>query len=583
MDHLDSRADRVAMTDWGRVTAAHEYADNGWRVLPLYGIAEGRCQCGRPDCHSPGKHPLTPRGVNDATTDHDQISAWWMDYPDANVGVATGRASGLVVVDVDPRNGGMASLDSLTLPTTRAVQTGSGGFHFYLAAPQGGRGQVLAPGVDLKADGGYVVAPPSRHRDGQYVWIDPAATISPAPPSFCVPRELSGPIVVEPDSKDWVAAKLETDCPEGARNTTLTSLAGYFRTVVPESVARAVLWQWNMERCTPHLSVAEFDRTISGIYRRYPGAPERALEIWTARSLLQATFPPITWVVDGLLPEGLAFLAGRPKRGKSWLALQIAVDVVSSGTSLGLTAGGRVLYFALEDSPRRIQARLRQTRGPESDDLLVLNELPVLDQGGVARVTALMDEYQPVLVVIDTLARVMGRRRDPDSTADMTDLLAPLQALALERHAAILLIDHHRKPGDNPSDMIDDITGSSAKVAVADAILGLYRKSGEQDAVLKLTGRDVEEREISLRWDALRFHWCVTAKGELTAQERRAVEFIRQQGEADIPALAAALKIGIRAANYILADLASRGVVEFTKARGDRPGRPSHIYRVKGE
>src|SRR3954452_19024863 len=121
---------------------ASRYAQKGLRVLPVYGAKGGVCRCGGGDaCQSPGKHPRTKRGVHAATAGRDVVASWWADWPTANVGVATGSASGVVVIDVDPRNGGDESLARLetelgALPATVEAKPGGGGRHFYFRAPR---------------------------------------------------------------------------------------------------------------------------------------------------------------------------------------------------------------------------------------------------------------------------------------------------------------------------------------------------------------------------------------------------------------------------------------------------------------
>jgi len=137
------------------------------------------CSCGQSNCSSPGKHPRTANGLKDATTDHYQIADWWREWPTANVGIATGAISGIVVLDVDPRHGGNESLDRLQseggmLPITVTVCTGGGGFHFYFQHPGGTiRNRTnVRPGIDFRGDGGYVVAPPSNHASGDVYRFD---------------------------------------------------------------------------------------------------------------------------------------------------------------------------------------------------------------------------------------------------------------------------------------------------------------------------------------------------------------------------------------------------------------------------
>ena len=156
------------------LAAALDYAGFGWPVLPLHTpTTDGGCSCGKTGCSSPGKHPLTRNGLKDASTDEDAIRRWWEQWPRANVGVVTGSASGVIVLDVDGPEG-MQTLKALpSLPDTCRTSTGAGA-HYWFRHP--GSSTVptrtkLQPGLDLKADGGYVVAPPSVHRSGSgYCW-----------------------------------------------------------------------------------------------------------------------------------------------------------------------------------------------------------------------------------------------------------------------------------------------------------------------------------------------------------------------------------------------------------------------------
>jgi hypothetical protein len=140
---------------------------------------------GRPvhPCKPAGKDPLTRHGVHEATTDPAIIRRWWQRWPNANPGLATGQASGLLVLDVDAHHAGMATLARLCAHgdglATLEVETGSGGVHLYLALPAGidlgnsnrGIKTGFGPGVDVRGSGGYVVAPPSVHPSGgRYRW-----------------------------------------------------------------------------------------------------------------------------------------------------------------------------------------------------------------------------------------------------------------------------------------------------------------------------------------------------------------------------------------------------------------------------
>ncbi len=159
-------------------------AHRGWRVLPLHALtAEGVCTCHLgAACPHPGKHPRLKGWPGLATTDEAIILGWWQQWPRANVGIATGAGSGLVVLDVDPRHGGDESLALLesqhgTLPRTVRQLTGGGGEHIFLRHPGWPVGNqqgdsTIAPGLDVKGDRGQVVVAPSfAHADGRpYTW-----------------------------------------------------------------------------------------------------------------------------------------------------------------------------------------------------------------------------------------------------------------------------------------------------------------------------------------------------------------------------------------------------------------------------
>ena len=169
------------------------YARRGWRVHPVqWPTNAGACSCNDGlHCASIGKHPLLRGWQREATTNPQTIRAWWRKYPAANVGIATGIESRLLVVDVDPRNGGDVELEALLaqhgkLESTMRVETGGGGLHFYFEHPSGGLAlrSKIAPGLDVKHGGGTIVAPPSLHASGRrYTWADGASPrdVAPAP------------------------------------------------------------------------------------------------------------------------------------------------------------------------------------------------------------------------------------------------------------------------------------------------------------------------------------------------------------------------------------------------------------------
>ena len=157
--------------------AAINYSHKGFRIFPLHSVNDrGHCSCGQQDCDSPGKHPRNYNGLKGSTTDETQIVKWWKKFPDPNIGLRTGR--GLFVLDVDGDEG-EGSLYELQekhekLPDTWECLTGKGR-HIYLSCPSDKyiKSSTSQVGFDLdvRCEGGYVIAPPSRHYFGNtYEW-----------------------------------------------------------------------------------------------------------------------------------------------------------------------------------------------------------------------------------------------------------------------------------------------------------------------------------------------------------------------------------------------------------------------------
>jgi hypothetical protein len=167
---------------------------------------------------------------------------------------------------------------------------------------------------------------------------------------------------------------------------------------------------------------------------------------------------------------------------------------------------GKVLYLALEDSPRRLQRRLRQQNVPADAPITFVTDWPLLGEGGLEKLEEELRDDSLALVIIDTLSRWLGRA-DQNDLAEMTAQLGQMQRMAQDKGVTILFVDHHRKNGNAPDDPIDDILGSTGKAAVVDAAMGLYRERGKHEFTLRVTGRDLEEKELALIWDGQLCCW----------------------------------------------------------------------------
>ena len=248
------------------------------------------------------------------------------------------------------------------------------------------------------------------------------------------------------------------------------------------------------------VDLAQFDET--GKAETVLARPKTS---WTVTELYETNFPDPKWIVPNLIPVGLAFLAGRPKVGKSWLALQIAHAVSTGGVVLDQPVErGTVLYLAFEDSPRRLRNRLSKQAIPKDADIHFHTAWPNLADDGLNQLATVIPSYR--LVIIDTISRAIGSV-DQNDIGQMTTLLGRLQQLALSSDVSVIAIDHHRKPSGMSADPVDDILGSTAKSAVADVALGLTRQRGKSTATLHITGRDIEERELAISWDPTICAW----------------------------------------------------------------------------
>lgn len=243
----------------GTLAAALDYAARGIPVFPV----------------RQNKAPYTPRGFKDATCDEAAIREWWRKWPDAGIGIPTGVASGWLVLDIDPRHGGDAALCSLIeqygdMPETMEVETGGGGYHIIfeypeLAALGNSRGR-LPEGIDVRGEGGYVVAPPSVLASGKPYRLRNDATPAPVPDWLIRLLTEEKPSATPPDAETRSGANSRAGIGlviiEGSRNHSLFRIGTYMRgrgAELPE--IEAELLDINARRCSPPLPESEVLKT----------------------------------------------------------------------------------------------------------------------------------------------------------------------------------------------------------------------------------------------------------------------------------------------------------------------------------
>lgn len=257
---------------------------------------------------------------------------------------------------------------------------------------------------------------------------------------------------------------------------------------------------------------------------------------FTARDLMGATFPEPRWAVPGLVAEGLNLLVGSPKLGKSWLCLGLAVAIASGGKALGKidVEQGAVLYAALEDNPRRLQNRLRSVLGgqPVPEDLHITTSLPRLPELHTFLAGWLDANPSARLVIVDVLRKVrpLGDGRGNAYNEDY-DSMGALKRLADKYGVAIIAVHHTRKMADD-SDVFNEVSGSTGLTGAADAILIAKRSRNTAEAVLHVTGRDVNEQEYGLLWHSETCSWSLSEEpvvlATMGATRRKILDWVKQ-------------------------------------------------------
>jgi hypothetical protein len=275
---------------------------------------------------------------------------------------------------------------------------------------------------------------------------------------------------------------------------------------------------------------------------RPPKAPPQTWRdhVYTAAALQRMTFPPVSYCVPGLIPEGLTIIAGKPKIGKSWMALDICIAVATGRFCLGdrKPAQGDVLYAAMEDNPRRMQRRIDKLLSPVStswpEALTLVNAWRRLDRGGVDDVKQWIEQVaRPRLVVLDTLAGVKPIRTQQGYSEDY-ESLAALHRLASVKAVSIIVLHHTRKM--EADDAVDTISGTLGLAGCADTAVVLNRTS--QGTTLYVRGRDIEEAEHAISFDKHSCRWTILGNAsdvQRSDQRGRILEALLEAGDALSP------------------------------------------------
>ena len=258
----------------------------------------------------------------------------------------------------------------------------------------------------------------------------------------------------------------------------------------------------------------ELAEVVRGYYERKlnPSSddqPKNRKNSWTVSELYDTNFPEPSWIIPGIFPVGLVFLGGQPKVGKSWLLLQIAYGVAMGGKLFDKDIPqGEVFYLAYEDNPRRIKDRCQKMGIPKEAPIRFEFTWRPLHQGGLDDLLIAIEGKNYKFVVVDTFLRSTPGV-DHMEQREIGPLVDQLQRLAIDHNMTIALADHTRKPlgGKAFADPIDDIMGSTAKAAAADAVLAIYKEQGKSGASLKGHGKDIDDIDLALTFDGITGAW----------------------------------------------------------------------------
>lgn len=279
------------------------------------------------------------------------------------------------------------------------------------------------------------------------------------------------------------------------------------------------------------------------IYHQEPATADRehkkkksVLNLKKLKDLENKDFPEVKWIIPGILPEGGALFAGKPKMGKSVFALNLCVAVASGGMALGKmkVEQGTAIYFSLDDtSERRLKDRaLSMCVGGIPEKLLYTTQVPRIGEGGLETLEKCLEEYPDTrLIVIDTLQRFrpLSKKKNGNQTLyqEDYDMLSGLNDIAIRIGACVLCVCHTRKA--EADDIFDMISGSNGLSGAVDTITMLTRDK-KNTPILSLRGREVEENTFRLSKDPEYMQWVFEGEYEfkdITDAQNEVLQAIR--------------------------------------------------------
>jgi hypothetical protein len=491
--------------------AALRYAEYGLPIHPLHHTDEnGRCSCGKVDCDSAGKHPRTRHGFKDATTDPDQIKEWWEKWPSANIGIATGEVSNLFVIDVDNKAGknGFESIKEARLPMgdTPIVATPNYGQHYWYQYLKGGEFSCSLSGVDIKGDGGYVVAPPSRINGRAYTFVK-EGDYPPIPSEWVrflnkthhrdvqglteVDSGLTDQQVLDKASNRKFDKLWRGNCHDygGDRSKAIHALIGFLANATPSNDQVRRLFRNSGLAGDPQKPERDGDRYINYSLQKFRAELAELAKVninLQPPPMPDQTPPPprelivvnaadvqvrkVDWYWPNVFPTGaISLLAGTAGTNKTTLG----ADIAGRG-SVGLpwpdgsghAPPGKVMFISGEDdASTTIVPRLMAAQA-DLQNIDIVEGVRVAGRRRTFQLTDFIDlleqrlESDAVrLVLLDPLSAFVGST-ETHNDAQVRALLEPLRYLAETRGVAVIGIMH--PPKMRYKELVSRISGSAA-------------------------------------------------------------------------------------------------------------------------
>ena len=455
--------------------AALQYVDMGFAVFPIIPPRFGG--------KSPGKRPYIAGWQHDASTDKEKVTQWWDKWPDANIGIATGAISGgLVVIDLDIDNEkGVNGYEYLKewqqehgdLPDTWQSITGRGGYHLFYKDISINRSIVgLYEGIDIRGDGGYIVAPPSLHRNGKrYEWEQgPGDGIEIAQVDNRVSEFLLGPA---PEGWSTQGFEMPEQLPEGQRTQWLVKMVCSMQAKgAGDEAIKAAVKAENEAKGRPPLSDMELEREVFPALRRYEKGtspytvvPDQgrfrqqknhSLEM-TSMEAAEEKSPD--WLITDYVPRyQITTLAGDGGSGKTtaWCSI---VAAVSNGSRPFLLDGmvpidfakcipEKVLFFSAEDSFEYTLKRRLRKNGANLSNIFSIDIADERFQDikfGSPFMERLLDKYRPTLCVFDPIQAFVPPDIKMGDRNAMRACLAPLIGYGTKYGTTFLIVVHANK------------------------------------------------------------------------------------------------------------------------------------------